>query len=46
MSNIINSKNTHGTGCTLSSAIASNIALGNDILKSVKISRNYIKKAI
>ena len=45
-SRIIRSRNTHGTGCTLSSAIASNLALEEDILKSVKISRNYIKKAI
>ncbi len=45
-SSIIKSKNTHGTGCTLSSAIASNLALGEDILNSVKKSRNYIKRAI
>ena len=31
---------------TLSSAIASNLALGEDILNSVKKSRNYIKRAI
>ena len=42
----IKTKNTHGTGCTLSSAIASNLALGEDILNSVKKSRNYIKRAI
>lgn len=42
----IDNQNTHGTGCTLSSAIASNLAMGNDIWKSVEISKNYIMKSI
>ncbi|BAH07640.1 bifunctional hydroxymethylpyrimidine kinase/phosphomethylpyrimidine kinase [Clostridium kluyveri] len=44
--NRINTKNTHGTGCTLSSAIASYLAKGYSIDKSVLISKEYITKAI
>lgn len=42
----INTKNTHGTGCTLSSAIAANLAKDNDIYDAVKLSKIYISKAI
>ncbi|MCD8239290.1 MAG: bifunctional hydroxymethylpyrimidine kinase/phosphomethylpyrimidine kinase [Clostridiales bacterium] len=42
----INTKNTHGTGCTLSSAIASNLALGFDILTSVSKAKKYINGSI
>lgn len=42
----INKKNTHGTGCTLSSAIASHLALGYDVKKSVELSKEYITEAI
>lgn len=42
----INTKNTHGTGCTLSSAIASHIAKGYSIEKSVDLSKQYINEAI
>src|SRR3712207_8963522 len=42
----INTKNTHGTGCTLSSAIASNLALGKDVYTSVKLAKEYITEAI
>lgn len=42
----INTKNTHGTGCTLSSAIASNLAKGLDIKTSVEHSKNYVTTAI
>lgn len=42
----INTKNTHGTGCTLSSAIASNLALGLDIKDAVKAAKEYITIAI
>ncbi|MGJ8647231.1 MAG: bifunctional hydroxymethylpyrimidine kinase/phosphomethylpyrimidine kinase [Marinomonas colpomeniae] len=38
--------NTHGTGCTLSSAIASYLAQGNDLLRAVKLGKNYISHAI
>lgn len=33
----VDNPNTHGTGCTLSSAIASNLALGHDMKTSVKM---------
>lgn len=42
----INTKNTHGTGCTLSSAIASNLALGYDIAEAVKRAKDYVTDAI
>lgn len=42
----INSKNTHGTGCTLSSSIASNLANGYDVLESVRLAKEYITGAI
>ena len=38
--------NTHGTGCTLSSAIASNLAKGRDLETSVKYAKNYISGAL
>lgn len=42
----INTKNTHGTGCTLSAAIASNLAKGYGIEKSVLNAKEYITTAI
>lgn len=42
----INTKNTHGTGCTLSSAIAANLALGYSMEVSVQRSKEYITIAI
>ena len=42
----INTKNTHGTGCTLSSAIASNLGLGYSMEESIKRSKKYINMAI
>ena len=42
----IDTKNTHGTGCTLSSAIAANLAKGNSIQESVALAKEYITKAI
>lgn len=38
--------NTHGTGCTLSSAIASNLAKGKDLEKSVLKAKTYISGAL
>ena len=38
----INNPNTHGTGCTLSSAIASNLAKGYDLTASVERAKAYI----
>lgn len=42
----IENSNTHGTGCTLSSAIASNLAKGFDLDMSVKMAKNYISGAL
>lgn len=42
----IDNPNTHGTGCTLSSAIASNLAKGEDMEHAVKISKDYISGAL
>ncbi len=42
----IDNPNTHGTGCTLSSAIASNLAKGRDLETSVRHAKNYISGAL
>ena len=42
----IHNPNTHGTGCTLSSAIASNLAKGYDLETSVKRAKAYISGAL
>lgn len=42
----IDTKNTHGTGCTLSSAIAANLALGYRIEVSVGNAKEFISNAI
>jgi hydroxymethylpyrimidine/phosphomethylpyrimidine kinase len=38
--------NTHGTGCTLSAAIAANLALGFSLTESIKLAKDYISGAI
>lgn len=42
----IDNPNTHGTGCTLSSAIASNLAKGYSMEESVRRSKDYISDAL
>ena len=42
----INNPNTHGTGCTLSSAIASNLAKGFTLDESVRRAKDYISGAL
>ena len=42
----IETKNTHGTGCTFSSAIAANIALGKGFFEAVTLAKAYITGAI
>ena len=42
----IDNPNTHGTGCTLSSAIASNLAKGYDLDASVERAKAYISGAL
>ena len=39
-------RNTHGTGCTLSSAIASNLAKGYSLSESVARTKEYISGAL
>lgn len=42
----IESRNTHGTGCTLSSAVASYLAQGCPLDKAVTLAKEYITRAI
>lgn len=42
----IENRNTHGTGCTLSSAIASNLAKGFGMYESVRLAKEYISLAL
>jgi len=41
-----NSNNTHGTGCTLSSAIATYLSCGKDLIKSCELGIKYVNEAI
>jgi hydroxymethylpyrimidine/phosphomethylpyrimidine kinase len=42
----IDSPHTHGTGCTLSSAIAARLALGDDLTAAVRAAKTYVTRAI
>ena len=42
----IDNSNTHGTGCTLSSAIASNLAKGYTIEEAIKLAKDYLSDAL
>lgn len=42
----IASRHTHGTGCTLASAIAAQLALGKDMPKAVEAAKEYVTGAI
>jgi hydroxymethylpyrimidine/phosphomethylpyrimidine kinase len=42
----IASRNTHGTGCTLSSAIAAGLAKGRDLAVAVRDAKNFVTAAI
>jgi len=42
----IDTTSTHGTGCTLSSAIAANLALGNDLKTAIDIAKRFVTEAI
>lgn len=37
---------THGTGCTLASAIAANLARGEDLITAISIAKNFVTEAI
>ena len=43
---IVKTKNTHGTGCTLSAAIAANLAKGKDLFTAVKLGKSYLTTAL
>ncbi|MFV0289437.1 MAG: bifunctional hydroxymethylpyrimidine kinase/phosphomethylpyrimidine kinase [Mangrovibacterium sp.] len=45
-SNYINTKNKHGTGCSLSSALASFLARGKDLNSAVRSAKHYIDRSI
>jgi hydroxymethylpyrimidine/phosphomethylpyrimidine kinase len=42
----IDTPHTHGTGCTLSSAIAANLALGLPEREAIELAREYLEGAI
>lgn len=42
----INTKNTHGTGCTLSAAIASYLAQGENLINAIVKAKNYLTQCI
>ena len=42
----IDNPNTHGTGCTLSSAIASNLAKGKALPEAVLLAKKYISDCL
>lgn len=42
----IENTNTHGTGCTLSSAIAANLAKGNSMIQSIEGAKEYLSGAL
>ncbi|MFQ4136053.1 bifunctional hydroxymethylpyrimidine kinase/phosphomethylpyrimidine kinase [Nodosilinea sp. PGN35] len=43
---IVETKHTHGTGCTLSAAIAANLALGKEPLTAVRAAKDYVTNAL
>jgi hydroxymethylpyrimidine kinase/phosphomethylpyrimidine kinase len=45
-SEYINTNSTHGTGCTLSAAIAANLALGKSLIESVETAKKFVTEAI
>jgi hydroxymethylpyrimidine/phosphomethylpyrimidine kinase len=45
-SNMLETTNLHGTGCSYSSAITANIALGETLENAIKISKDFIYEAI
>jgi hydroxymethylpyrimidine/phosphomethylpyrimidine kinase len=42
----IDTKNTHGTGCTLSAAIAANLAVGEPLLSAIQKAKDYLSEAL
>lgn len=46
MQSRVDTKNLHGTGCTLSAAIAAHLGLGHDMLSSVRKAQQYLHAAL
>lgn len=42
----IKTPNTHGTGCTLASSIAAELAKGSSVISAIKVSKRYIESAL
>ncbi len=42
----VNTENTHGTGCTLSAAIAANLALGKTAIEATRLAKDYVTSAL
>ena len=42
----IDTKDTHGTGCTFASAIAANLAKGRDVIEAVREAKEFVSNAI
>lgn len=43
---VIHTDNSHGTGCTLSSAIAAYLTLGNQLTEAVRLAKQYVTSAL
>ena len=43
---IVESKNTHGTGCSYSAAVTASLAKGYDILQSIEIAGEFVKNSV
>ncbi len=43
---VVDTNNTHGTGCTLAAAIAANLALSQDLFVAVERAKNYVTTAL
>tara|TARA_B100001109_G_scaffold20135_1_gene14423 strand:+ start:100 stop:879 length:780 start_codon:yes stop_codon:yes gene_type:complete len=46
LNNVVNTKNTHGSGCTLSAAICGYRALGFDLLDSIQQAKLFVEKSL
>lgn len=42
----LDSRHTHGTGCTLAAAIAAQLALGRDLASAARLAKEYVTRAI
>ncbi len=42
----VDTRNTHGTGCTLSSAITAHLALGYDMAEAIRFAKDYLHNAL